>query len=230
MSGKNENFAQPVAIQKVIDDFEEAIGGSEYLSEEFQNALIDILKKGIVPKHEQWIREIIYSAAFSYHNLGKYFPIQTDSFDDLVDLNADESIPKDEQFKLSTLIPILAQWCVCLGLKDMYYYIQRSLSEAFPDCTYQIWYPDKDADNYLYTQNASRKSGNMEAPIDLTISFEEMENRIKLVQKRTTVLEDYSSHKAGIGFLPILASRHFRTPLLPIYWQALLIFKQENGD
>lgn len=179
---------------------------------------------------DDWIKEVIFSTVFSYHHLGKYFPIQTDSFDDLVEVNVSESAGKSEYFQLSTLIPILAQWCVCLGLKDTYEFIQNKINDAFPECTMQIWYPDQDTDTYLYTENASYKSGNVEAPMDLSISFEEMENRIRLVQKRTLNLDEYSSHKAGLGFLPVLASRHYRTPFLPIYWQAMLLFKNEETE
>lgn len=176
---------------------------------------------------EAWITEIVHSVIFSYHHLGRYFPIQTDSFDDLVELNATESIKKEELFQLSTLIPILAQWCVCCGLRNTYELLQNQVSEGLSSCTFQIWYPDEDTDQYLYTKDPSRQSGNMEAPIDLSISFEDMESRIKLVQDQTVSVDSLGSHKAGFEFLPILSSRHFRMPFLPSYWQALLLNQGE---
>ena len=55
------------------------------------------------------------------------------------------------------------------------------------------------------------------------VSVQEMKSRVKLVQEKTVPLDDLSSCKSGLPFLPILASRHFRTPMLPIYWQSELI-------
>jgi hypothetical protein len=170
-----------------------------------------------------WIKEIINSISFSYHRLNKYFPIQSDSFDDLVELNSAENIDKKQLFELSTLIPILAQWCVALKLDDAYLMIQEAFIQDFPDCTMQIWYPDEATDSVIYSTNAGYESGNTEAPLALDIPVQEMQSRIRLVQDKTIKFDELSSCKMGMSFLPILSSRHFRTPFLPIYWQSILI-------
>jgi len=172
---------------------------------------------------ENWIQEIINSVSFSYRYMNKYFPIHSDSFDDLVELNSAENINKKQFFELSTLLPILSQWCVALGQDETYLMIQKLATENFPDCTMQIWYPDEETDALLYSSNAAHESGNVEAPLSLSVSIQEMKSRIKLVQEKTILLDEFSSCKLGLPFLPILASRHFRTPMLPIYWQSELI-------
>lgn len=171
---------------------------------------------------KNWIYEIINSVSFSYFRMNKYFPIQSDNFDDLVELNS-EDIDKRKLFELSTLLPILAQWSLVLGMDDIYSMIQKSVTKDFPNCTLQIWYPDEETDALLYTTNAANESGNSEAPITLEASIDEMKNRIRLVQERTIPFEKLSSVNATLVYLPILASRHFRTPMLPFYWQSNLI-------
>lgn len=172
---------------------------------------------------KNWIYEIINSVSFSYFRMNKYFPIHSDNFDDLVELNSAEDIDKNKLFELSTLLPILAQWSLALGFDDIYTMIQNLVAKDFPNCTLQIWYPDDDTDSLLYSSNAANGSGNTEAPLFLEDNPEEMKSRIKLVQERTIPLENISSAKTGLLYLPILASRHFRTPMLPIYWQAELV-------
>lgn len=176
---------------------------------------------------EEWVFKIIDRSSFAYFRMGKYFPIDSDSFDDLVELSVADNIPKEKLFQLSTLIPILAQWSLALGFDELYESIQRIAEKEFPECTMQIWYPDSDTDSFLYTANAARKSGNSEAPVLLDASIEEMKSRIRLVQDRTIPLEELSSCKAGLPFLPVVASRHFRTPMLPVYWQAEVLKKDE---
>ena len=176
----------------------------------------------------EWITAIINNISFSYLSMNKYFPIQSDNFDDLVELCEAENIDKKKLFELSTLIPILAQWSLVLGMDDIYMMIQKLVEEEFSDCTLQIWYPDENTDTLLYRSNAASESGNSEAPISLETSIDEMKNRIRLVQKNKVTLEKISSLKLGLIYLPVIASRHFRTPLLPLYWQAELFSLQDN--
>jgi hypothetical protein len=175
-----------------------------------------------------WIRETIDHIAFSYRNMKRYFPIQSDSFDDLVALNITGSLKKEKLMEMSTLIPILAQWSIVLGLEKDYQYIRESVSKVFPNCTLQIWYPDDDTEKYIYSENAALKSGAVEAPIELIDSVEEMKHRIKSVQKNTISFNSFSSIKKGFTVIPLISSRHFRTPFPPFYWQ-LTITKNKNS-
>lgn len=168
---------------------------------------------------KKWIEEIIDHISFAYFYMGKYFPIYTDSFDDLVSLNVSEQVPKEKMFEISTLIPILAQWCIVYDLKKTYQFINESSKKIFKNCTFQIWYPDNKTDKFLYTKNAAHNSGNVEAPILLDDGFDKMKKRIEEVQSNTINPDEISSIKYGFPILPMIASRHFRTPMLPYYWQ-----------
>jgi len=174
------------------------------------------------------MREIIENIAFAYNSMGKYFPIDSDSFDNLVDLNVAGRANKEKMIQLSTLLPILAQWSVSLELKDSYAMILKVTKNIFPNCTLQIWYPDNETDKFLYTCNAAFHSGAVEAPLILPESLEEMKEMIIKVQKNTIKFDDLSSVKKGIPILPLLSSRHYRTPIIPLYFQQGVIESQDD--
>ena len=167
---------------------------------------------------EKWISEMLHHIGVAYFHLGKYFPIESDSFDDLIALNIAGTIEKERLMRISTLIPILAQWCCVLNLKEPYAQIVDIAENIFKNTTLQIWYPDEDTDKYLYIGNAAYETGNSEAPITIPASINDMQKMIDEVQERTITAEDISA----CSYCPILtfvASRHYRIPLLPFYWQ-----------
>lgn len=167
---------------------------------------------------KQWISNLFDHIWFAYTYFGKNFPIYTDSVDDLIALNISEQIPKEKMFEISSMIPILAQWCITLNFEELFNYIKERAGKDFNKCTMQIYYPDIETDNYLYYKNASRESGITEAPIILK-SFDEMKNQIAKVKKKRIKNEEITSIKYSFPILPFIAFRHFRTPMFPMYWQ-----------
>ncbi|MCB0036381.1 MAG: hypothetical protein KDE51_20255, partial [Anaerolineales bacterium] len=168
---------------------------------------------------DHWIGQLFTHIIFAYRNMGRYFPIQSDSFDDLLALNVSNTIQKTQLFQMSTLIPILAQWCAVLNLDETYTLIQDTMKE-FSECNLQIWYPDSDTDEHLYTKNAGYYSGAMEASINLPETPLELKQRIQKAKMHLIDPTDISTLKFGLNYIPLVASHHYRTPILPIYWQA----------
>ncbi|EGG99842.1 hypothetical protein imdm_595 [gamma proteobacterium IMCC2047] len=164
---------------------------------------------------ESWITEMVNQIAFSFNNMGQNFPIQSDSFDDLVALNVAGTKAKEELFELSTLLPILAHWCLNLEFENSYKLIKQVVEKFFPECILQIWYPDTETEKQLYIKNASR-TGAVDAPMELV---DDINDRILKVQKNTISIDTISSIKQGFPVLPMIASRQYRTPVLPFYWQ-----------
>ena len=167
---------------------------------------------------EQWISQMLHHIAVAYLYMGKYFPIESDSFDDLIALNIANTIEKERLMRMSTLIPILAQWCCVLDLKAPYAQVVDIAENVFKGTTLQIWYPDSDTDQYLYTGNAAYETGSSEAPITIPANIKDMQQMIDEVQSRTITAEDISACKY-YSILTFVASRHYRMPLLPFYWQ-----------
>lgn len=167
---------------------------------------------------KKWIIDIINNVTYSYGVMGKYFPIDTDSFDELLAVCIEGSVEKEESFKMSTLLPILSQWCLALNFTEPYEGIVDVIGNTFPECTLQIWYPDEETEDVLYRGYAGQ-TGLVEAPMSLDRDREVMIERVIKLQDKILKPEKISAISYGQGWLPLVASRHFRSPLLPIYWQ-----------
>lgn len=173
---------------------------------------------------KNWIIDIINNVTYSYGIMGKYFPIDTDSFDELLGVCIEGSIKKEEAFKMSTLLPILAQWCLALNFNEPYQGIVDAIGNIFPGCTLQIWYPDEETEDVLYKGYAGQ-TGAVEAPMSLDKDIASMIDRVVKLQDQIIKPEKISAFFRGQGWIPLMASRHFRSPLIPIYWQKRILDK-----
>jgi hypothetical protein len=172
---------------------------------------------------KEWIEQLIFRICFAYRCLGKYFPISSDSYDDLISLHTDSSVDKEKLMHLSTLLPMLAEWCVVLKIPDTYENLRNSIINNFPNTDLQLWYPDEATDSWLYKKNASLETGGMASSIDLPPTLDELEKRIHKIQEQVIAPETTSSFIDGFPNLSLIASRHFRTPVMPFYWQRMLV-------
>ena len=160
---------------------------------------------------EEWILQIIDHISFAIIK-GKYFPIDTNDFDDLVELNIYKEIDKKEFLKTSTLIPTLAFWCIKLNLEKAYKFINETVKKFYNETTLQIWFPDEDLENFVYKENAALQSGYVFAPINLRGNIDEMRELIDKIKEKGHFIE-LKNKKFPILYL--ISSRHFRMPILP---------------
>ena len=179
----------------------------------------------------RWVADIIEMVQYSYLHLGKYFPIDSDDFDDLVDLETDGQVLKEQKFKLSTLIPILAQWAVSIGNRGLYEEIRSVIVTNLPSSvTMQIWYPCSKTIDFIALGNAQYESGNTEAPINFEpLDFDEMLNAIRAVQVNTVDIKE-ATPECGRAILSLIASRHYRTPIIPQFWQNPVLHKKPDSQ
>ena len=136
------------------------------------------------------------------------------------------TINKEKLIEISTLLPIIAQWCAVLELRESYSLVRDIVENVFQNTTLQIWYPDNDTDQFIYVCNAAFESGIVDAPMSIPETIEEMKTMIESVQENTIKFEELSSVKYGFPILPIISSRHYRTPFLPCYWQQSITKKK----
>lgn len=85
-------------------------------------------------------------------------------------------------------------------------------------------YPDAQTDNMRYDRPAFLESGMSDAPLNLPATAEEMRDQIRRTRSDSPVKEQAvtSAAKAGLPFVDFVASRHFRIPVDPAYWQRIL--------
>ncbi len=197
---------------------------------EISLALLLFTLVGYTGAAESWLRELVSRVTYAF-GTGRLFPIGNDSFDDLVELNTHNIEKKRKKLmEVSTLIPTLAQWLAVFGLHDSYVFL-LSYKPSFSDTCLQLWYPDETTEEHLYMGPAQYKSGTTEAPIDLPDNIEEFEKRVaELVHTKYYIdISSMSFSSSGIPILDLIASRHFRTPVHPIYWQRFLADKYEQN-
>jgi hypothetical protein len=165
-----------------------------------------------------WVEDTCARILFAY-KLGRHFPIYTDSYDDLVAMHVHQGPSKERLMQLSTLLPMLAHWHAVLDMDAKYEVFRNSVAEAFGATTLQLWFPGEDTEEHLYRENAGFTSGTVMAPVHLPMTLEELKIHIVRLHEERREFESLSCFAQGWPLLGLIASRHYRTPLIPAYWQ-----------
>ena len=140
----------------------------------------------------------------------------------MIALEIGQAESKEKLTDCSTIIPLLAQWCVILGLEETYARLRENVEKVFPHSTLQVWYPDEDSESVFYKANASRTGAAVKIE-PLPSEFDEVKDHIRRIQKSVLDPRDISClGKSGLLIIGLIASRHFRTPVIPFYWQCLI--------
>ncbi len=170
---------------------------------------------------KNWLQDLIGRLSFGFR-AGRWFPISTDSFDDLVAFEVDRDEADMAKLKeTSWMVPTVGQWAAALGEDQAYAQLVGLRMDALKDTCFQIWYPDEKTDEVMYRGPAHFESGIAEAPVDLPSTADEMRANMKKTRTESPVKEPVGSSatKAGLPWLDLIASRHFRTPVDPAFWQ-----------
>jgi hypothetical protein len=157
---------------------------------------------------------------------GKYFPVASDDYDDLIDLEMGVAQDKEKLMELSTILPAIAEWFAIFGFDDDYVGLCSLVKDIFTETDLQIWYPEKETEEVLYRGNASR-TGFMFSSIELPETVDAMRARIQTLLDKHDVLDSLTCAKHGFPALGLIASRHFRTPIIPSYWQRGVRLQEE---
>lgn len=173
---------------------------------------------------QNWIVNLATYISFSYINQSKYFPIDSESLENLILLNIKHEINKEEFFTISTLLPTLMEWSCVLNLPIAYKDLKEKFSlEIFKDCDFQIWYPDKNTENYMYKfPYETLETGITENSLKKDMEMDDMKKRIQSIKTKVGQPEDFSSIVYNFEILSFMASRHFRIPVFPFFWETLL--------
>jgi hypothetical protein len=169
----------------------------------------------------EWLRNMVRKIAFAYTMCGRHFPIWTDSYEDLLLLRRthgeENEKLKQELSKTSTLLPLIAMFCLVLNHEETYQEIRELALTVFPHTNFQIWYPDNNTETYFYKKFAG-STGATFCSLEFPKSVHEFGENIRNIQQHADKFFDASSFSAhGMPIIQFLASRHYRTPiLLPI--------------
>jgi hypothetical protein len=165
----------------------------------------------------KWVQELANHILFAYR-LGRHFPISTDAYEDLVAMQVGEIPDTANLTELSTLLPMLAEWYAVLDLPRPYAEFRRGIAQVLPNVNLQLWHPDDATEEYLYRSNAAGESGATLSSIELPEELGIFTRRIARLEERG-MFETLSAVAEDWPVLGLIASRHFRTPVIPGYWR-----------
>jgi hypothetical protein len=184
--------------------------------------LLALRAAGFEKDAKEWVENVGSRLIFAYR-IGQHFPIWTDSFEDLVELNYGVGESKEGLTEISTLIPILAEWHAAFEMEEEYVSFRDAASEVFDHSNFQIWYPDDSTDDELYQANAGFRSGNTLHSIMLPETPEEVQDQVSQAREASSAPDSLSCFTHGFPLLALISSRHFRTPVLPIFWESSVL-------
>ena len=180
-------------------------------------ALLALEGAGQAEAASGWLEELGPRIMFGYH-MGKCFPICSDDYNDLVAMEFGEPPPKEKLLQMSTLLPLVAHWYAILDLSDTYEEFQKAIKQTLGTTNLQIWFPDETSEDCLYRQNAGIGSGTMLSSIELPPTLKQLKEECILLNDERQEYRKLSCFEHGWRILSLIASRHFRTPVIPEFW------------
>jgi len=154
--------------------------------------------------------------------LGRQYPLSSDSYDQLVDMEAENWDSPEEGMDLSTILPVVGDWLLILDLGDEYKRFRQAADALFTKTTLQYWYPSTETEDHIYARKGANESGTTYIITGLPDDRIAAQTAFREVQTEFPGPHVFSCYTKGIPQLLFVAARHFRTPLHPYYWQTYL--------
>ena len=167
-----------------------------------------------------WMRELYLRVTWAYES-GEYFPVDSDSYEDLLSMSFDQNAPKEQLMSLSTLLPTIAEWYGIIGEQNEYEAFRKVVDFRCRKVNLQLWYPDSETESVLYKENAANNTGRTCFSISLPEEIDALRDTMQSRLAEQTSFVQISCIKHNFPVLGLIASRHFRTPVIPAYWQYL---------
>ena len=171
---------------------------------------------------KQWLKEILDRIHISYKYAGSHYPIDTENFDDLLNLQFGENESKEEHTRASTLLPILADFCLIYGQQDAYKELITLVKEVFPHTCLQLWFPDEITDEKLYVADAGLESGSSYTSMKLPETLAGLSSEITATMAFVWDSNNLSCFQMGMPIMAWLSARHYRTPPVTLLWRRLI--------
>jgi len=197
---------------------------------EISLGLLLLYKTDRLDAARSWLTTL-WNRVLCAYAIKQYFPVCTDNYEDLLDMQFARLEPERLQhlMSISTIIVTIAEWIAILGIQQDY---QPFREAVLVECTHmnlQLWYPNAATESELYRKRAGRYSGSMCISIELPEKLCDLQIVMrKRLDEGWPVFKQLSCVRHRIKALALIASRHFRTPVIPAYWQELLPSKSNS--
>lgn len=166
----------------------------------------------------KWLRQLAANLVDGYR-FTKFFPLFHTNYDKLVSIELGD---EKAEITSSVLLAILAEWACIIDDSELYKMVRRMATEIFKDIDLQIWFPENDTEDAMYSRDATHKTGSVKHSIELPELMDEYRTEMAKERKLFAVELEMSFFKTGFYYLGYVASRHFRTYPLPMLWRAFV--------
>lgn len=164
-----------------------------------------------------WLSEVVERAAFTYQVHGKY-PCNLRSYSDLLD---HPQHGNDEYFREVTggsiLFPMVALVAALLGQENIYKQVQAIREKYLHHCNFQLWYPDEDSEEHIYTNSAAH--GGTLSHVRIEHPIEEFLKQVFDECEHSSQFDSLSASENGLWPIVLVACRHYRLPVPVHLWK-----------
>jgi hypothetical protein len=165
-----------------------------------------------------WWVEDIFKHLSIRKKVKNRLPELNNNLDAVIEFEAVDERPLQYVDSSSTLIYFLFEFCLLLGLKDVY----EKYRIVFKELNFQVWYPPDNVEDKLFFREVLE--GDTEIIHHLPDSFDEF--LVEVQARHTLDKHNYSTITNGLPSLLLLANKHYRTPVFPFWWREAIFRKR----
>ena len=172
------------------------------------------------PAAKSYVEAMINRVVFAYMTRSRY-PTTHGDYRSLIEHCSNRSDEhREAHTKGSTLFPLLSLWASSLGADKSAGYLAEFSEKQLPHCHMQLWFPGPDTEEKLYTGGI--RHGLSFGNIPITTDGESAIGMLEAECKATSHFAQLSAIRLGHWTNVALACRHYRLPIPPNLWLALL--------
>jgi hypothetical protein len=125
-------------------------------------------------------------------------------------------------YEASNLLTMLTEWCVIIDDQGNYQKFVEFKNNSLKELNLMLWFPEKETEELIYHQYATRESGYSLSGIELPESLADYRAIILEEYNNNCAEKEFSFMKQKIWSIGLMASRNYRTYLFPYYWRQFL--------
>lgn len=178
-------------------------------STEISLAMLGLVAAEQVEIAREWLDTLVKRLGVA-KKVGRYAPIASDSFDDLVAFrNGEDTEMSLAPFARSTLLPILGFWCMKLGAPNTWRHLVHEVIPMFPETTFNLWTPDETYEELLAEEGTIARSGLSEAFTEMPSDMRQFQSMLAEPVANVADVSTLGFVAVGWSWLSLLASRHW---------------------
>jgi hypothetical protein len=167
-----------------------------------------------------WLHEMAKRLDIAVRSNGRY-PCRFTDYQDLIDHPKNRSTEyRKDALPGSILIPLLAAWLGAFKDRGSLDQLNALKAGDLHDCTFQLWLPEKESEDHLYLNDESHGAALADPPLGEDGS--ELLETIVEVCDFSEGFDALSANRSGFWPVVLTACRHYRLPVPPQFWIAVL--------